>query len=88
MKYWAKYFKDPQYVTVDGKPLVIFFNLVSEEELSGMQEAAQKEGLKNGLAIAGCHHKEQPGFTHVTEYNVIEGWAKGSEAHPYEEVIN
>jgi hypothetical protein len=59
VKYWAKnYFNDSQYVTVDGKPLLFILNPgdshISSEDIAKMQETAQQEGFKDGLAIAGC----------------------------------
>ena len=93
VRYWTKYFKDPQYITVDGKPLVVIFDSgkgITDEDLAAMQEVAKKEGFKNGIAIAGCGQavKRKQGFTHSTHYNVIPGYAAGSEAHPFEELID
>ncbi|MDP2061244.1 MAG: glycoside hydrolase family 99-like domain-containing protein, partial [Flavobacteriaceae bacterium] len=53
-EYWAKYFKDPQFVTVDGKPLVVVFNAngIDDESIARMQETSKKAGLP-GLSIAG-----------------------------------
>lgn len=92
VKYWTKYFKDPQYITVDGKPLVVIFGSgegIDSECLARMQETAKKEGFKNGLAIAGCggETKKKSGFTHSTHYNVIPGYADGSEEHKFEELV-
>jgi hypothetical protein len=93
VRYWAKYFKDPQYITVDGKPLVVIFSAgdqsVTNDQLTKMQEIAKKEGFKDGLAIAGCGRNAQgkAGFTHVTHYNVIPGYAAGSEEHHFDELV-
>ena len=92
VKFWAKYFKDPQYVKVDGRPLVVIFDSgkgITEEDLAGMQEAAKNEGFKEGIAIAGCGKgvKSKSGFTHSTHYNVIPGYASGSEEHKFEEIV-
>ena len=90
VKYWAKYFKDPQHLTVDGKPLVVIFdsNGINGECLARMQETAKNEGFENGLAIAGCNAMNQPGFTHRTHYNVIPGYASGSEEHQFQELVD
>ncbi|MDR1454875.1 MAG: glycoside hydrolase family 99-like domain-containing protein [Tannerella sp.] len=93
VKYWAKYFRDPQYITVDGKPLVVIFSAgdqsVTGDQLAKMQEMAKKEGFKDGLAIAGCGRNAQgkAGFTHTTHYNVIPGYAAGSEEHHFDELM-
>jgi hypothetical protein len=95
VRYWAKYFKDPQYITVGGKPLVAIFDpwRITNEELAEMQEVAKKEGFPNGLAIAGCRPiaKTRTGFTHSTDYNTIHpaGWHYGSSVvRKYEIIIN
>lgn len=87
-EYWLPYFKDPQHVTVDGKPLVVLFNAkgVDEAGLAAMQIAAGKGGLA-GLSIAGCGSASTPGFTHRTHYNIIPGYSAGSEPHPYSELV-
>ena len=95
VRYWSKsYFKDPQYITIDGRPLVVIFETgdqaINNEQLARMQEVAKEEGFKNGLAIAGCGRgaKRKSGFTHSTHYNVIPGYASGSEEHKFMELVN
>jgi len=86
---WLPYLKHPQYVTVDGKPLVIIFNPGNGDRkgFSQVQAVARKEGLP-GVAIAGCGGgAAQVGFTHRTHYNIIPGYAAGSEAHKYAELV-
>jgi hypothetical protein len=89
---WMKYFKDPQYITVDNKPLVVLFDVdsITDNQFAMMQEIARKGGLKNGLAIAGCYEKarKRAGCTHSTNYNGAVGDTKGTEAHPYQELID
>lgn len=87
-EYWLPYFQDPQHVTVDGKPLVVLFNTkgIDEEGLARMQKAATKGNLP-GMAIAGCGTANTPGFMYRTHYNIVPGYAAGSEAHPYSELV-
>ena len=42
--YWMKYFRDPQYITVDNKPLVVLFDVdsITDKQFAIMQETAQK----------------------------------------------
>lgn len=87
-EYWMKYFKDPQHITVDGKPFVVIFNSngIDNESLAHMQEVSKKAGLK-GLSIAGCGNTSEKIFTHRTHYNIVPGYAAGSEAHHYSELV-
>ncbi|ODS84535.1 MAG: hypothetical protein ABS46_03225 [Cytophagaceae bacterium SCN 52-12] len=88
VKYWLPYFNDPQHITVEGKPLVVLFDSkgIDEEGLARMQQAARAGGI-DGIAIAGCGSASPKGFTHRTHYNIIPGYAAGSEAHPYSELV-
>jgi hypothetical protein len=86
---WVTYFKHPQHVTVDGKPLVIIFNAGNgdKEGLAQVQAAARKAGL-GGVAIAGCGGgATELGFTHRTHYNIVPGYAAKSEARKYAELV-
>lgn len=88
-QYWMSYFKDPQHVTVNGKPLIVLFDPkgVTTTDLEVMQHVSKEAGLP-GLAIAGCNvEPNQAGFTHRTHYNVVPGYAAGSEAHPYDTLM-
>lgn len=91
VKYWSEYLKDPQYVTVDDKPLVVIFNSdgVDSNGLERMQKVAKNEGL-TGLSIAGCGAKAlgKPGFTYRTHYNVVPGYAASSEEHKFQELVD
>ncbi len=61
---WIKQFKTSSYLTVDGKPLLIIFEVNSlikqfgttakvKEALNYLRDSARKEGL-NGVTIAAC----------------------------------
>jgi len=87
-EFWMPYLKHPQHLTVGGKPLVIVFNSGGGDKagFAGMQEAARKAGLP-GLAIAGCGGgSPETGYTHRTHYNVVPGYAAGSQEHKYAEL--
>jgi hypothetical protein len=88
--YWIKnYFKHPRYLRLDGKPLVIIFSPRggNAEGFAYMQEAARKAGLP-GVAIA-CSGDAKPedGYSLRTRYNVIPGYGKPDEMHPYSELV-
>ena len=89
-RYWMKYFKDSQYVTVDEKPLVVVFNPIDldEESILRMQNVAKENGF-SGLSIAGCGPPEilNKEFTHRTHYNIVPGYRSGSEEHQYYDLI-
>lgn len=88
-KFWMQYFKNPRYVTVDKKPLVIIFHPAGADKdgLSNMQEVATGEGLP-GFAVAACGKGNvNIGFGYRTHYNVIPGYTAGSEQHKYSELL-
>lgn len=87
-KYLTKYFKDPQYLTIDGKPLVVIFHTADIENsvLDRMQETSLRAGLP-GLSIAGCVAGPDQHFDYSTHYNVGLGKFKGSEEHDYAALI-
>jgi hypothetical protein len=87
--FWMRYLTLPQYLAVGGKPLVIVFNAAGgdKEGLAYLQETARKAGLP-GVAIAGCGNAApELGYTHRTHYNVVPGYAAGSEQHKYAEFV-
>ena len=88
-EYLVQYFEDPQYLTVDGKPLVVIFHPadVDNEALDRMQEVSKELGLP-GLAIAGCDNKPDQNFTYKTHYNIGLGKFGGAEEHDYADLIN
>jgi len=89
-KYWiSRYLKDPQYVTVDGKPLIVIFRTagIDNDCLSRMQTVAKEGGLP-GLSIAGCGNTASQSFTQRTHYNVVPGYATGAQEHKYAELVS
>ena len=95
VRHWMPYFRDPQYVTVDGKPLVVIFgtgdDAINDEQIESMQATAIKEGLKNGLSIAGCGANatvRRKAFTHSTHYNLTSGYSDGSLEQPFQLLID
>ena len=58
VRYWSKYFSDPQYMKVDGKPLVVIFSgkgkSISDKQIEIMRQTAKNLGFEKGIAIAGC----------------------------------
>lgn len=93
VKHWAPYFRDTQYITVAGKPLVVIFgtgdDAINDAQIAVMQEAAVKEGFKNGLAIAGCGaNARKKAFTHSTHYNLTSGYSSGSKEQPFQLLID
>ncbi len=86
---WMPYLTDKRYVTVDGKPLVIIFNPADgrSEGLAALQEAAKKAGLP-GVAVAACGKGDpRQGYGYRTHYNIIPGYADGSQEHSYAELV-
>jgi hypothetical protein len=88
-EYWMQYFNDPQYVKVDGKPLVIIFNIggIDNDDIARMQEVSKEQGLKGGLSIAGCGNTANKNFNYRTHYNMNPGYVAGAEEHKYSELV-
>lgn len=89
-EHWMQYFNDPQYVQVNGKPLVVIFNSkgIENESLAKMQEVSKKQGLPQGLTIAGCGNTMGKNFDVTTHYNVVPGYSSGHEEHKYAELAD
>jgi hypothetical protein len=88
-EYWMPYLTHKQHLTVDGKPLVIMFNPrdSSKDGLDNLQAAAKKAGLP-GVTVAACGNGDPKiGYTHRTFYNIVPGYASGSQEHPYAELV-
>jgi hypothetical protein len=89
VEFWMPYFKDPQFMRIGDKPLVVIFNAkgIADQDLAHMQAVAKDGGL-TGLSIAGCGNTSDKNFTHRTHYNIVPGYDAGSEQHPYSELID
>lgn len=86
---WVSYFADKRYVTVDGKPLVIIFNPADghSDGLSVLQATAKRAGFR-GVAVAACGRGDPKlGYAYRTHYNIVPGYADGSQEHPYSELV-
>lgn len=93
VEYWTQYFKDPQYMTIDGRPLVVLFgtedHAINNVQIEKMQTAAVNAGFKKGLAIAGCYESAKKKlFTCSTHYNLTVGYSSGSEEKPFQVLID
>ncbi len=89
-KYWLTYFKHPQHLTLDGKPVILIFSPwgVSREELDSLQ-AAVKEGGLPGVAVAGCGGGDvETGFAYKAHYNIVPGYADGAAEHTFAELAD
>jgi hypothetical protein len=93
IRYWAQFFKDPQYYGMDSKPVVMIYNGagVSDEMCAVMQEVARSEGFKKGIALIGGGSgatRGRAGYDCTANYNGAVGWHGGNEEHPYRELID
>lgn len=88
-EYWMPYLTHQQHVKVDGKPLVLIFNPrdSSKEGLDNLQTAARNAGLP-GVSVAACGAGDPKlGYTHRTYYNIVPGYADGSQERRYAELV-
>jgi hypothetical protein len=69
--------------------LVVVFSAggIENDALERMQSTSRSQGLP-GLSIAGCGNTSEKNFTHRTHYNIVPGYAAGSEEHPYSELVD
>ncbi|MGC8654712.1 MAG: T9SS type A sorting domain-containing protein [Candidatus Kryptoniota bacterium] len=81
---WLNLFKDSSYVTVNGKPLLIFFDpsaLVSafgstqavSQAFDSLRVAAMREGLK-GVTIAACVFPQSIGMAEACGFDGLTGY--------------
>jgi len=87
-KCWLPYLTHKQYVTVEGKPLIIIFNPAGAgaECFAALTSEAESASLP-GIAVAGCGvGSAVSGCTHVTRYNVIPNRPGESEPHKFSEL--
>jgi hypothetical protein len=86
---WMPYLSHPRHLRVGGKPLLILFAPGNRDKagFEYLQESARKAGLP-GVAVAGCGNGPADLFSLSTRYNVVPGWEKGLEKHPYAELLD
>lgn len=71
--YLSKYFKDKQYITIDGKPYVSIFNAegLEQRERDIMQKAGRNAGI-DSLSIVACGStSKSKKYQYRTHYNAI-----------------
>jgi len=86
---WLPYLKHPQYLRVDGKPLLIILVPSSnhKEGLALLQKEAVKAGLP-GVAVAAVGGGSPDiGYSYKTHYNILPKNRFNPEAHSYADMI-
>jgi hypothetical protein len=86
---WMPYLTHPQALKIAGKPVVIIFNHENGTKagFDYLQAAARKAGLP-GVAVVACAHGPlEKGYGYRTFYNIVPGYAAGSQQHKYEELV-
>ncbi len=88
--YWIDIFRHPQYLKVNGKPLITIFipKDADKDGLEYLQEAAIKAGFP-GVEIVGQGKGERikGNFTLWTNYNVMPPMTRISEKHSFDELV-
>jgi hypothetical protein len=88
--YWIDIFRHPQYLKVNGKPLITIFIPADADKdgLKYLQEAAIKAGFP-GVEIVGKGKGERikENFTLWTNYNVMPKMTGISERHSFDELV-
>lgn len=90
VKYLSKYFKDKQYITIDGKPYVSIFNAdgLHQEERDIMQKTALNLGI-DSLSIVACGSTlNSKKYQYRTHYNAIPiGDNQGQPEKDYDDLV-
>ena len=87
--YWIKnIFNHPRYLKIDGKPVVKIFWPGGGDAagIAYLQAEARKAGFP-GIALACCGTGSPEMYALRTRYNVIPGYGKPDEEHPYSELV-
>jgi hypothetical protein len=87
--YWITIFKHPSYLKINGKPFITIFvpQGANPRGLAYLQEAALKAGFPGVEVACNWSGKLEDGFTIRTHYNILPGYGKPSEKHPYSELV-
>lgn len=88
--YWITLFKNPRYLRVGGKPLIIIFQPkdANTAGLAYLQDAARKAGFPGVEVACNSNGKPEDGFTMRTHYGIHGGYGKPSEEHDFQEIVD